>query len=170
MNQSAPLAPTPAGNRGIQLLLHLCVLVCTAIASPIVGLMALTMALIFVGHATTKGAQYVGGGTGILLFVIFVLTPVCATLHCVGLIFLGLRRSTRAIWVITAIYVALVWIACLVGPDASLSQADLLKGRSLRPFYLLLAIPTIATLVAVFIHALAARRKTENTRPVGLRT
>jgi len=121
--------------------------------SPIVVLAALTMLLALFGLLTTPGAAYVGGGIALLVLFVFILTPVCAVLHLVGLVAVVRRRSTRGIWVFTGAYLALAWIACLLGPEAVRTRDDILKGRSMRPFYLFLAIPTAATLGAAVIHA-----------------
>lgn len=87
--------------------------------SPVTGLMAITMFLSVIGSDS-----YVGGVTGILLFFSFAGAPIVAFSHFFVAIGVTSLRVSRWIWVISCIYLSLVWMAITLGSIHGQSAAS----------------------------------------------
>jgi len=152
MKPPAPL-PMQAKNKGLLIFLHCCFFACSAIVSPILAIIALTMLFAFIGAATSSITNYTGGINAILLFIVFTLTPIFSILHFKGILSARKCQSTLGIWAWSIIYMTLVWIVFQLGGEASASHESTSDGRSILPLYFLVVMPSLATLMGIFLYA-----------------
>jgi len=123
------------------------VAVCTGIASPFVGLMAVTMTFIFFGALSSPTVSHTGGAGGLFLYAAFVATPFIALCHLAVAAGGVSLRLTRVLWFVTALFVILIWIAFLLGMSGADGKA---KGHgSWLPLVTLMLVPTAVSVVGV---------------------